>query len=70
MKYLVIYEQGSGSWGAYVPDLPGCAVVGETQDEARRLIGDAIALHLEGMRQDGEAIPAATTRSEYFDVAV
>jgi predicted RNase H-like HicB family nuclease len=70
MKYLVIFEQGPGSWGAYVPDLPGCAVVGETQDEVRRLIHDAIALHLEGMHQDGEEIPAATTRSEYFEIAV
>jgi predicted RNase H-like HicB family nuclease len=70
VKYLVIYEQGPGSWGAYVPDLPVCAVVGETEDEVRRLIHDAIALHVEGMRQDGEALPPATTRSEYFDVTL
>ena len=70
MKYLVIFEQGRDSWGAYVPDLPGCAVVGETEDEARRLIHDAIALHLEGMRQDGDEIPAPTTRSEYYEIAV
>ncbi|MBI4083173.1 MAG: type II toxin-antitoxin system HicB family antitoxin [Candidatus Lambdaproteobacteria bacterium] len=69
MKYLVIYEQGPTSWGAYVPDLPGCAVVGETEDEVRALMRDALALHLEGMRQGGESIPPLTSRSEYLEAA-
>ena len=48
MKYFVLVENTGNSFGAYVPDLPGCAVVGETREEALRLIREAIALHLGG----------------------
>ena len=47
MSYLVVIEQGDESFGAYVPDLPGCAAVGATKEEALRLVREAIALHLE-----------------------
>ena len=57
MKLVVIFEQGPTSVGAYVPDLPGCVAVGATRDEAQRLITEAIQLHLEGMRDDGEPLP-------------
>ena len=60
MKYLVIYERGPASWGAYVPDLPGCIAAGQTQDEVRQLIEDAVELHLRGMREDGDPIPDPT----------
>jgi predicted RNase H-like HicB family nuclease len=60
-EYAVVFEHGPHSWGAYVPDLPGCVAVGETRAEAERLIREAIELHLEGMRLDGEAIPEPTT---------
>ena len=42
MKYLVVYEKGPASWGAYLPDLPGCAAVGDTREEVEVLINDAI----------------------------
>ena len=63
MEYLVIYEKGPTSWGAYVPDLPGCVAAGETQEEVRDLIESAIELHLRGMRDDGDPIaePTAVT---------
>jgi len=54
MRYTVIYEQGPKSWGAYVPDLPGCVAVGDSKDEVAKLIKDAIEFHLEGMRKDNE----------------
>lgn len=58
-EYLVVYEMGeAGSWGASVPDLPGCVAVGETRAEVGALIGEAIPLHLEMMRQVGEQVPA------------
>ena len=47
MKYAVIVEQGECSYGAYVPDLPGCIAVGETREETLRLIHEAIELHIE-----------------------
>lgn len=50
MRYVVIVEQGENGFGAYVPDLPGCVAVGETREEALRLIGEAVELHLEGLR--------------------
>lgn len=56
-EYVVIIEGERGSYGAYVPDLPGCVSVGKTIDEVRSLIREAIAFHLEGMRLAGESIP-------------
>ncbi|HTZ85437.1 MAG TPA: type II toxin-antitoxin system HicB family antitoxin [Solirubrobacteraceae bacterium] len=57
-EYVVIYERANdGSWGASSPDLPGCVAVGTTRSEVERLIGEAIPLHLEMMREVGEPIP-------------
>lgn len=49
MRYLVVIEQGPASFGAYVPDLPGCVAAGETREEVTRLIQEAIRIHLQGM---------------------
>ena len=68
MRYTVIVEQGDSSWGAYVPDLPGCAVAGESRDEALHLIREAITFHIEGLRQRGEPIPQPHSSSEVVDV--
>ena len=61
MRYAVVYEQTLSNWAAYVPDLPGCIATGPTREEVERLIGEGIRLHLELMRESGEAIPPATT---------
>tara|TARA_R110002110_G_scaffold2830_1_gene14141 strand:+ start:71212 stop:71376 length:165 start_codon:yes stop_codon:yes gene_type:complete len=50
MKYAVIIEQGPSSFGAYVPDLPGCVAAGSSREEVIELIHDAIELHLESLR--------------------
>jgi len=57
LRYIVIYEQGPTSWGAYVPDLPGVVSVGDSREEVARLIQEAIELHLEGMLDEGLPIP-------------
>ena len=57
MKYIVIYEKGEDSYGAYVPDLPGCIAVGETLEEVQKLIFEAIDLHIEGLRKTGYPVP-------------
>ena len=57
MKYAVVIEKGPTSYGATVPDLPGCVAVADTREEVERLIQEAIAFHLEGMREDGLPIP-------------
>jgi len=55
---MVILENGDGSYGAHVPDLPGCAAVAETETEALQLIKEAIELHLEGMRAEAYPFPS------------
>ncbi|MGH9582281.1 MAG: type II toxin-antitoxin system HicB family antitoxin [Bryobacteraceae bacterium] len=57
MRYTVIYEHGPTSWGAYVPDLPGVISVGDSREEVESLIREAIEFHIEGMRDEGLAIP-------------
>ncbi len=68
MKYLVLLEQGPTSFGASVPDLPGCVAVGRTREEAERLIEEAIALHIEGLKADGLDVPEPITRATTIDV--
>lgn len=57
MKYPIILEHGETSWGASVPDLPGCVAVGDTRAEVMQLIREAVIFHIEGMKKDGDAIP-------------
>ncbi len=57
MEYVVIFEKGKNNYSAYVPDLPGCGVAGETLDEVRRLITEAIDFHIEGLREAGYEVP-------------
>jgi len=59
--YLVVIEAGPESFGAYVPDLPGCIAVGETAEEVTQLVREAIELHLEAMRESGDPIPPPTS---------
>lgn len=69
MKYAVVIEKGATSYGAYVPDLPGCVAVGKTEEEVRRLIMEAIAFHLEGLREEGVPIPPPHSQVDYVEVA-
>lgn len=69
MQYTVIVEQGDTSWGAYVPDLPGCIAAGETREEVLQLIREAIDFHIEGLRESGARIPVPHSTSELIEVA-
>jgi predicted RNase H-like HicB family nuclease len=68
MKYAVIVEEGEKSFGAYVPDLPGCAAVAETKEEVLELIQEAIEFHIEGLREDGRPVPEPSSSVEYVEV--
>jgi predicted RNase H-like HicB family nuclease len=68
MEYLVVVEKGSSSYGAYVPDLPGCVAVGETRREVMKLIRDGIEMHIESLREAGEAIPPPLSKSEIIKI--
>jgi predicted RNase H-like HicB family nuclease len=68
MRYAIVIEKAEGNYSAYVPDLPGCVATGATVAEAEAEIREAISFHLEGMREDGLAIPVPQSQVEYVDV--
>jgi len=68
MRYAVIIEEGENSYGAYVPDLPGCVAVAKTKAEALRLIREAIEFHIEGLREEGLPVPEPASSIEYVEV--
>ena len=68
MRYAIVIEKGPTSFGASVPDLPGCVAVGKTAAETRKLIAEAVPFHLEGLREDGLPIPDPETECEYLEV--
>jgi predicted RNase H-like HicB family nuclease len=68
MEYLVVVEKGKSSYGAYVPDLPGCVAVGETRREVIKLIREGIKLHIEAMIEAGDPVPPPTSKSEIIKV--
>lgn len=68
MRYAIVIEKGESSYGAYVPDVPGCVAVGDTLDETRHSIREALEFHFDGMREDGLVIPEPTTQVAYVEV--
>ncbi len=68
MRYVVIVEEGENSFGAYLPDLPGCVAVAETREAVTQLIREAVEFHIEGLRQGGLPIPEPSSSSEYIEV--
>lgn len=68
MNYMVVIERGATSWGAHVPDLPGCVAVGESREEVVQLIREAIEFHIEGLKEDGQPVPAPSSEGEVVAV--
>ena len=68
MKYLVVIEKGPKSYGAFVPDLPGCVAVAKTSRDVRRLIREAVELHVQDLNDRGERVPKPTARPEYISM--
>ena len=69
MRYAVVIAKGERNFSAWVPDLPGCVAVGDSLAEAKAEIREAIAFHLEGMREDGLPVPAPSSAADYVEVA-
>ena len=67
MRYAVIIEKGETSYGAYVPDLPGCVAAAETKEEIEELIREAIGFHIEGLREEGLPVPEPSSYFEYVE---
>jgi predicted RNase H-like HicB family nuclease len=69
MRYAIVIENAGPNFSAYVPDLPGCVATGASIDEVQREIREAIELHLEGMREDGDPIPPPSSSVQYVEIA-
>ena len=69
MEYTIVIEKAPGNYSAYVPDLPGCVATGATREEAIREIETAIVLHIESLREHGEAVPAPQCSAVVVEVA-
>ena len=68
MQYAMIIEKGDKNYSAYFPDLPGCIATGDTLDEIKQRMREALELHLRGMREDGLPIPEPSL-VEYVEAA-
>ena len=68
MQYLVVIERGPTSYGAYVPDLPGCVAVGGSLAEVETLIREAIEFHVEGLRGEGQPVPEPSSTSQLVNI--
>jgi predicted RNase H-like HicB family nuclease len=68
MKYAIVIERAGNNYSAYAPDLPGCVATGDSIDETKERMAEAIAMHLEGMRDDGITPPVPTVVCDYVAV--
>lgn len=69
MRYAIVIEKAEGNYSAYAPDLPGCVATGATISEVEAEMREAIAFHVEGLREDGLPVPAGDSKVEYVEVA-
>ncbi len=69
MRYAIVIERAANNYSAYVPDLPGCVATGGTIQEVEEQIREAIASHLEGLREDGTPVPPPLSQVKYVDIA-
>jgi predicted RNase H-like HicB family nuclease len=67
-RYAIVVEKGPTSYGAYVPDLPGCVAAAKTRSEVLKLIREAIEFHLDGLRGEGTALPTPSSTTEYVEI--
>ena len=69
MRYAVVIEKAEGNYSAYDPDLPGCVATGASIEEVGAEIREAIAFHIEGLREEGSLIPIPSSQVEYIEIA-
>lgn len=68
-RYLIIVEPTATGFSAYSPDVPGCVATARSRDEVEREMREAIAFHLDGLREDGLPVPRPSAAAAYVDVA-
>ena len=69
MRYAIVIEQAGTNYSAYVPDLPGCVASGSTIADVETRIREAIAFHLDGLREDGLPLPMPSSQVDYVEIA-
>jgi len=67
-KYLIVIEETGAGYAAYSPGLPGCVSSGRTRNEVERNLRAALALHLNDLREEGQAVPEPHTYSSYMEL--
>jgi predicted RNase H-like HicB family nuclease len=68
-EYAIVIEDAGSNYSAYVPDLPGCVSTGSSIEDVTANIREAIHLHIESLSQNGERVPAPTSRAGTVQVA-
>jgi predicted RNase H-like HicB family nuclease len=68
MRYAILIEKSETGFGAYVPDLPGCAAASDTEHQARHLIREAVEMHMESLRASGQPVPSLSHTVGYVEV--
>lgn len=68
-QYTVVFEETPRNWSAFVPDLPGCVATGATREEADHNVREAITLHLDGLRAEGQSVPEPGSWTALVEVA-
>ncbi|CAD6495095.1 MAG: HicB_like antitoxin of bacterial toxin-antitoxinsystem [Candidatus Argoarchaeum ethanivorans] len=68
-KFLIVIEKADGNYSAYSPDLPGCVATGDTYEEVKQNMYDAIVLHVNGLVEDDTPVPASQASSEYLVIS-
>jgi len=66
---LVIIEEGPENYSAYSPDVPGCVATGKTKDETIENMREALAFHLEGLREENLELPARHSQAVELELA-
>ena len=68
MRYAIVIEKADGNYSAYVPDLPGCVATGANVADVGKEIRNAIRIHIDGLKEDGQPVPAPTSIADYVEV--
>ncbi|MFN2456067.1 MAG: type II toxin-antitoxin system HicB family antitoxin [Pyrinomonadaceae bacterium] len=69
MRYAIVIEKAENNYAAYIPDLPGCVAAGDTIEETKQLLQEAVEIHIKGMKEDGLPIPEPTIQTDYVEIA-
>ncbi len=68
MKYVVVLEKADENWAAYSPDVLGCIASGRTPEETLERYGEALRMHIQGLKEDGLPYPEPVARAVTVEV--